>query len=71
MNKYSPRGDYTLIITGDNFKALNKLALKYRTMKSYKLGYYSEIFENEFLAKSSKNRESALVEARTMMPNNK
>ena len=53
MKKYKKRSEYSLIITGDNYEYLEEIALEFRNMKSYKLGYYSQIFENDFISKNS------------------
>ena len=67
MKKYKKRSEYSLIITGDNYEYLEEIALEFRNMKSYKLGYYSQIFENDFMAKNSEARETALTEAKAII----
>lgn len=67
MKKYKKRSEYSLIITGDNYEYLEEIALEFRNMKSYKLGYYSQIFENDFIAKNSEARETALTEAKAII----
>ena len=67
MKKYKKRSEYSLIITGDNYEHLEKIALKFRDIKSFKKGYYSQIFENEFIAKNSEARETVLTEAKAII----
>ena len=67
MKKYKKRSEYSLIITGDNYEYLEEIALEFRNMKSYKLGYYSQIFENDLIAKNSEARETALTEAKAII----
>lgn len=67
MKKYKKRSKYSLIITGDNYEYLEEIALEFRNIRSKKKGYYSQIFENDFMAKNSEARETALTEAKAII----